>query len=274
MSTNSEAIADDPTEVADKSSAIEIRDAGKTYFSKKGQAVVAIEDISLTIKAGEIVSFIGPSGCGKSTLLMLIAGLDRATSGTVKVHGNEVLKPGPDVGVVFQRDLLFDWRNVLENVLLPFVMSGQDPAPHEGRARELLAQVGLTGFEERRPFELSGGMRQRVALCRGLIQDPSVILLDEPFAALDALTREQMQHDVQRLWSGEKKTAVMVTHDIAEAVFMSDRIVVMNNRPSSIHEIVEVDLPRPRTATVRESPEFAQYHAQVHHLFKDLGVLS
>lgn len=274
MNTSRELRADESIDSTLEPAAIEVRDAGKTYFSKKGEAVVAIAEISLSIQPGEIVSFIGPSGCGKSTLLMLIAGLDHVTSGSVRVHGSEVKKPGPDVGVVFQRDLLFDWRDVLGNVLLPFVMSGQDPSPHEERARHLLAQVGLAGFEERRPFELSGGMRQRVALCRGLIQNPSVILLDEPFAALDALTREQMQHDLQQLWAGDKKTAVLVTHDIAEAVFMSDRIVVMTNRPSSIHEIVEVDLPRPRTATVRESPAFAQYHAQVHRLFKDLGVLS
>src|SRR5699024_9546522 len=149
--------------------AIDVRDAGKTYYSKKGKPFTAIADISLTVSPGEIVSFIGPSGCGKSTLLMLIAGLYEVTSGTVHVHGRNVRKPGLEVGVVFQRDLLLDWRNVLDNVLLPFVMSGQNPGPHKDRARQYLSRVGLEGFEEKRPFELSGGMRQRVALCRGLI---------------------------------------------------------------------------------------------------------
>lgn len=274
MRATSQEVEGLPDDRLDGQAAITVRDAGKTYFSKKGQRFVAIEDISLTINQGEIVSFIGPSGCGKSTLLMLISGLYRVTNGRVEVHGRNVTKPSNDVGVVFQQDLLLDWRNVIDNVLLPFVMTGQNPAPHRQRARDYLARVGLEGFEEKRPFELSGGMRQRVALCRGLIQDPSVILLDEPFAALDALTREQMQHDVQNLWGSDDKTAVIVTHDIAEAVFMSDKIVVMNNRPSSIYEIVHVDLPRPRTAAVRESPEFSQHHSYVHGLFKDLGVFS
>jgi NitT/TauT family transport system ATP-binding protein len=252
---------------------VEIRQAGKVYRGFQGQPVRAIEDATLTIERGEIVSLIGPSGCGKSTLLMLIAGLDKPTSGEVLVNGRPVVGPSRDVGVVFQRDLLLDWRDVIGNVLSPFSMAGERSAPHRDRARELLAQVGLAGFEKRRPYELSGGMRQRVALCRGLIQDPEVILLDEPFAALDSLTREQMQLDVQRLWSGQDKTAVLVTHDIAEAVFMSDRIVVMSSRPSRIHTIVDVNLPRPRTPEVRESKEFAACHARVHHLFKDLGVL-
>lgn len=267
-------VASGPESTVVPESSIQIVDAEKVYRGARGEAVRAIENISLDIKAGEIISLIGPSGCGKSTLLMLIAGLDRATSGQVVVHGREVTSTGRDVGVVFQRDLLFDWRNVIDNVLTPFEMLGEKTEPHRERARELLAQVGLADFEKRSPFELSGGMRQRVALCRGLIQDPRVILLDEPFAALDALTREQMQLDVQRLWAGSDKTAVLVTHDIAEAVFMSDRIVVMSARPSRIHTVVDVDLPRPRTAEVRESPAFSACHAEVHHIFKELGVLS
>lgn len=253
---------------------IAISSASKTYLTRKGALVPAIEHVSLEIFPGEIVSLLGPSGCGKSTLLMLISGLDPATSGTVSIAGTPVSGPRPDVGVVFQRDLLLDWRNILQNVLLPFEMSGKDSKPHVERARALLAQVGLQGFEERRPYELSGGMRQRVALCRGLIQNPRVVLLDEPFSALDALTREQMQIDVQRLWAEEEKTAVLVTHDIAEAVYMSDRIVVMSARPSRIHTIIDVPLPRPRTPEVREGAEFGAIHREVHQIFKDLGVLS
>ncbi|TAM84945.1 MAG: ABC transporter ATP-binding protein [Jatrophihabitans sp.] len=258
---------------SDARDAIVIDGVSKVFRPRRGGTVTALENMSLTIAEGEIVSLIGPSGCGKSTLLMLVAGLDTPTAGTVTVRDAQVNKPNPDVGVVFQKDLLFDWRTVIENVLTPFVMRGQSPKQHVRRARDLLAQVGLAGFEDRRPYELSGGMRQRVALCRGLIQDPDVLLLDEPFAALDALTREQMQLDLQKLVVGSRKTGVLVTHDIAEAVFLSDRIAVMSARPSRIVEIIDVDLPRPRTAEVRESPEFATTHARVHSLFKKLGVL-
>ena len=246
----------------------------KIFQRPKKEPVEALANITLSIREGEIISLIGPSGCGKSTLLMLLAGLDRATSGSVTLHGTEVSGPNPDVGVVFQKDLLFDWRNVLDNVLTPFAMRGMKSKDHEARARELLENVGLAGFEERQPYELSGGMRQRVALCRGLIQDPRVLLLDEPFAALDALTREQMQLDLQRLIIGTPKTGVLVTHDIAEAVFLSDRVVVMSARPSRIVETVEVNLPWPRTAAIRETREFGEVHARVHGLFKELGVLN
>jgi NitT/TauT family transport system ATP-binding protein len=252
--------------------AIVVDGVSKVFRPRKGTAVTALENMSLTVREGEIVSLIGPSGCGKSTLLMLVAGLGQPTAGTVHVRGERVTAPNPDVGVVFQKDLLFDWRTVLDNVLTPFVMRGQKPKQHAARAKELLAQVGLTGFEDRRPYELSGGMRQRVALCRGLIQDPDVLLLDEPFAALDALTREQMQLDLQKLVVGTRKTGVLVTHDIAEAVFLSDRIAVMSARPSRIVEIIDVDLPRPRTAEVRESAAFGALHGRVHNLFKQLGV--
>lgn len=263
----------DPTQPATVArDAIVVDGVSKVFRPKKGAAVTALESMSLSIRQGEIVSLIGPSGCGKSTLLMLIAGLDAPTSGTVTVRGQQVRKPNPDVGVVFQKDLLFDWRTVIENVLTPFVMRGQKPKQHEDRARDLLGQVGLSGFEDRRPYELSGGMRQRVSLCRGLIQDPQVLLLDEPFAALDALTREQMQLDLQKLVVGTDKTGVLVTHDIAEAVFLSDRIAVMSARPSRIVEIIDVDLPRPRTPEVRESEAFGALHARVHNLFKQLGV--
>ena len=260
----------DQTEAAD---AIVVDNVSKVFQRRNREPVYALENVSLTIKEGEIVSLIGPSGCGKSTLLMLIAGLDQPSSGSVQVRGKVVTTTNPNVGVVFQRDLLFEWRNVLQNVLTPFVMRGINPKPHVGRAHELLAQVGLTGFDKSRPHELSGGMRQRVALCRGLIQDPTLLLLDEPFAALDSLTRLQMQLDLQRLILGTSKTGVLVTHDIAEAVFLSDRIAVMSARPSRIVEVFDVDLPRPRSPEIRDSPEFAECSARVQAIFQDLGVL-
>jgi NitT/TauT family transport system ATP-binding protein len=203
---------------------------------------------------------------------MMIAGLEQPTSGVVSTFGEDVARPRTEVGMIFQKDLLFDWRTAIDNVLLPFSMRGERTDPHRERARALLERVGLGGFEKHRPYQLSGGMRQRVALCRGLIQDPQLILLDEPFAALDALTKEQMQLDLQALWAGERKTAVIVTHDIAEAVFLSDRVLVMSARPSRIRADIRIDLPRPRNAQTRGSEAFAAYRSQIHLLFKQLGV--
>ena len=235
--------------------------------------VTAIEAASLDIATGETVALIGPSGCGKSTLLMMIAGLLNPSSGRLTIDGRPVTTPHPDLAVVFQRDLLFDWQTVLGNVLSPFVLRGERTDAHLDRARQLLTHVGLAGFEGRRPNELSGGMRQRVALCRALIQDPHILLLDEPFAALDALTREQMQLDLQRIAMERPRTTVLVTHDIAEAVFMADSVVVMTARPSQIREVIRIDLPRPRSVQTRNHPDFARYVAQIHDLFTRLGVL-
>lgn len=251
---------------------IVVDNVSRTYGTDRG-VITALEGISLSVRQGEMVSLLGPSGCGKSTLLSLIAGLDSPTSGSLSVNGNQVTGPRPEIGVVFQKDLLFDWRNVIDNVLVPFAMRGSGAAPHRQRAVELLERVGLAGFETRRPYELSGGMRQRVALCRGLIQDPEVLLLDEPFAALDSLTREQMQLDVQTLLIDGGKTSVMVTHDIEEAVFLSDRIVIMSARPGQIVKVVDVDLPRPRNSATRDSAEFVEVEREVHAIFKNLGVL-
>lgn len=251
---------------------IVVDNVGRTFAADRG-AVAALEDISLSVRQGELVSLLGPSGCGKSTLLSLIAGLDTPTAGSLSVNGSQVTGPRPEVGVVFQKDLLFDWRNVIDNVLVPFAMRGTSAAPHRERAMELLNRVGLAGFEKRRPYELSGGMRQRVALCRGLIQDPEVLLLDEPFAALDSLTREQMQLDVQTLLTDGGKTSVMVTHDIEEAVFLSDRIVIMSARPGKIVKVVDVNLARPRDSATRDSAEFVAIERDVHDIFKSLGVL-
>jgi len=252
---------------------IDVTGVSKSYPTRDGTPVLALDDVSVWIAGGEFVSVVGPSGCGKSTLLSLTAGLIQATRGEVRIEGRPVTAPYTNVGIVFQSDLLLDWRTVLGNVLFQFVMRGENPRPHEPRARALVASVGLQGFEGRHPFELSGGMRQRVALCRALVHDPPLLLMDEPFGALDALTRDQLQVDLQRIWQESRKTVMFVTHSIAEAVFLSDRVVVMTPRPGRIREVLTIDLPRPRDLDVRESPAFAQYVHRVNRLFREMGVI-
>lgn len=251
---------------------IELHAVGKTYDTPRGQ-IAAVEAATLRIEQGQTLALLGPSGCGKSTLLMLIAGLLEPTTGQVVIGSEVVLGPRSDLGMIFQRDLLLDWKTVLDNVLLPFELLGESRVPHVARARALLHRVGLNDFEDKRPYELSGGMRQRVAICRALIQDPRILLLDEPFAALDAFTREQMQLDIQRLSVDHPRTMIIVTHEIAEAVFMADKVAVMTARPSHIHELIEIDLPRPRDFRTRESAAFGETVMHIHHLFTTLGVL-
>lgn len=251
---------------------ISLKDAGKTYDTRSGP-VVAVEAVSLDLARGETLALLGPSGCGKSTLLMMIAGLLEPSCGRIVVNGAPLSGPIPELGFVFQRDLLLDWRTVLDNVLLPFALIGQDPKRHEQRARLLLERVGLAGFENKRPYELSGGMRQRVAICRALIGDPDIFLLDEPFAALDAFTREQMQLDMQRLSLDKPRTTILVTHEISEAVFMADKVAVMTARPSRIQQIIDIDLPRRRNMKTRETEAFARYITKIHGLFASLGVI-
>lgn len=251
---------------------IELRNAGKVYETARGR-VFAVEGATIDLERGETLALLGPSGCGKSTLLMMIAGLLDPSSGSITIEGEPVRGTRPDLGIVFQRDLLLDWKTVLGNVLLPFELAGVDEGPHIPRAHALLERVGLTGFADKRPYELSGGMRQRVAICRALIQDPNILLLDEPFAALDAFTREQMQLDVQRLSLDKPRTTILVTHEIPEAVFMADKVAVMTARPSRVHELIQIDLPRPRNFATRESPDFGRHVTHIHHLFTSLGVL-
>jgi len=261
-----------PDDKGADASFISLRDAGKIYQTRTGK-VVAVEAASFDLARGETLALLGPSGCGKSTLLMMIAGLLEASSGRILVNGKPLAGPIPELGFVFQRDLLLDWRSVLDNVLLPYALIGQDPKAHVERARTLLNRVGLGGFEDKRPYELSGGMRQRVAICRALIGDPDIFLLDEPFAALDAFTREQMQLDMQRLSLEKPRTTILVTHEIPEAVFMADRIAIMTARPSQIREIVDIDLPWPRNMKTRESEAFARYVTKIHGMFANLGVI-
>jgi len=241
---------------------IEVKGLSKVFDADAG-ATKALDNVDLTVRKGEFVSILGPSGCGKSTLLMILAGLVSSSSGTVAVSGNEVVRPLTDVGIVFQRDLLFDWRTILENVMLQADIRGLNRKASQQKAMSLLETVGLKGFENRRPWELSGGMRQRVALCRALLHDASVLLLDEPFGALDAITRDQINMDLQAIWLREKRTSVLVTHSISEAIFLSDRVVVMSTRPGRIVYEARIDLPRPRTVAMRDTPEFVGYQAKL-----------
>jgi NitT/TauT family transport system ATP-binding protein len=249
-----------------------IRDVSKTFIGRNA-VVEAIGAIDLDVADGEFVSVIGPSGCGKSTLLMLLSGLERATRGTIRVGGSLVESPRSDLGIVFQQDVLLEWRTALQNVLLQAEIRGRDMTAATVRATDLLAMVGLEGFAAAYPYELSGGMRQRVSICRALLHEPPLLLMDEPFGALDALTRDQLQIDLLRLWSKQKMTVVFVTHSIPEAVFLSDRIVVMSPRPGRVETIIAIDLPRPRRLALRETSEFLGYTRQVTGVFKTLGVL-
>jgi NitT/TauT family transport system ATP-binding protein len=229
--------------------------------------VHALDDVSLDIHDNELITLVGRSGCGKSTLLRIVAGLLAPTSGRVVVDGLPVTKPRRDVAFVFQRPALLPWRSVFDNVMLPVELHRLDRRVHVRRAHELLELVGLDGFARRSPWELSGGMQQRVALCRALVADPSILLMDEPFAALDALTREELSLELQRIWGENRKTILFVTHSIDEAVLLGDRVVVMSPRPGRIDEIVPVDLPRPRSlGESAQSAELLLRRTQLHDL--------
>ncbi|MGE5534394.1 MAG: ABC transporter ATP-binding protein, partial [Acidobacteriota bacterium] len=222
---------------------------------KRFPGVDALNDVSFNVNQGEFISLLGPSGCGKSTLMMILVGLYEASSGLVKINGKKIVEPFTDVGIVFQNAELLEWRTALQNILLQIEIRRLPLRDYIEPARKLLANVNLKGFEDRYPHELSGGMRQRVALCRALIHDPEILLMDEPFGALDALTRDQMNLDLQRIWLEKRKTAVFVTHSINEAVFLSDRVFVMTPRPGQVAEIFNIDLPRPRPPEIKETPE-------------------
>ena len=242
-------------------------------FTKSFDAVTAVSEMSFSLERGEFLAIVGPSGCGKSTLLMALAGLTQPTSGQVRVQGAPVLKPYTDLGIVFQNAELLPWRTALQNVLLQTEIRRSPRKPAEERARELLGQVGLDGFEDNYPDELSGGMQQRVALCRALLHDPEILVMDEPFGALDALTRDQIQIDLQRMWMERRKTVVFVTHSIDEAVFLADRVLVFSPRPARIAAEFRVPLARPRHPSVRTEREFTDVVGEIRHVFETLGVL-
>jgi NitT/TauT family transport system ATP-binding protein len=241
---------------------IDVRDVSKT-FAAGGLLTEALRSIDLSIGEGEFVSLVGRSGCGKSTLLNIIAGLDAPSSGYVSLGGAPVTGPSLRVAFVFQRSVLLSWRTVTDNILLPVEVRRLPKRPHLAKAEALLDLVGLTGFAHHYPDELSGGMQQRVSLARALICDPDILLMDEPFGALDAITREQMDLELQRIWQQSGKTVVFVTHDIAEAVFLSDRVILMTPRPGAIKEVVPISLPRPRTVESAFLPEFVAAHRRI-----------
>jgi len=234
---------------------IAVKGLRKEYQTPRG-TVLALDEIEFNVAEGEFVAIVGPSGCGKSTLLKILAGLVPATRGEVKLHSVSITGPRRDIGVVFQSPVLFPWRTVLDNVLLPVDVQKLDRKSNRSRALELLAVVGLQGFEHRYPWELSGGMQQRVALSRGLIHNPAMLLMDEPFGALDAMTRESLNLELQRIWLERRETILFITHSIAEAVFLADRVLIMTPRPGRITEHIPISIPRPRGLDVISVPEF------------------
>ena len=235
--------------------------------------MTALEEIRFAIGEGRFVAIVGPSGCGKSTLLKILAGLIPASRGRATLSGTPIEGPRRDIGVVFQSPVLFPWRTVLGNVLLPIDVQRLGRDRVHARAMELLSLVGLAGFEQRYPWELSGGMQQRVAMVRALIHNPAILLMDEPFGALDAMTREQMNLELQRIWLEEKKTVLFITHSIAEAVFLADRVFVMTPRPGRIMDDVAVGLARPRSLDIMTTPDFGAYVKRIRARFQAKGGL-
>jgi NitT/TauT family transport system ATP-binding protein len=246
---------------------------GKTYVSQDGSSVTALAEVSLDVAPGEFVTLVGPSGCGKTTLLRIMAGLLAPTAGAVRLLGRPVTGPSRSVGVVFQDPVLLPWRTVLANVLLPAQVLGLDGDASRRRALDLLALVGLSGFEAKYPHELSGGMRQRVSLARALVHDPALLLMDEPFGALDAMTREAMNLELQRIWRESGKTIAFITHSIPEAVFLGDRVVVMSPRPGRITDVVTVELGRPRDLDLMASDAFGVYARKIRQALGPRGWL-
>jgi NitT/TauT family transport system ATP-binding protein len=248
------------------------KDISKT-FATGTDRVEALRDVCLQIMKGEFVSVLGPSGCGKSTLMMIISGLIAASTGKVEIEGTVVEKPYTNLGVVFQNHVLLEWRNALENVLFQAEMRHLPRATYEPIARELFRMVALEGFETKYPHELSGGMRQRVSLCRALVHDPPLLLMDEPFGSLDALTRDQLCIDLEKLWIEKRKTVLFITHSIQEAVQLSDRILVMTPRPGRIYRTFTVGLERPRYERATSSPEYPRLIEEIKATFVEQGVL-
>jgi NitT/TauT family transport system ATP-binding protein len=230
---------------------LEIKGVSKQFFAD-GKEMEALHDINLSIRESEFVCFIGPSGCGKTTLLRIVAGLEAPTSGTITIDGDPIKGPSPERGMVFQEYSLFPWRTVLDNTVFGLELKGVARVERERRGRQYLKMVGLEGFETRYPHELSGGMKQRVAIARALVNDPKALLMDEPFGALDAQTRNIMQSELLRIWEEEKKTVVFVTHSVDEAIYLADTIVIMSARPGRIKDIIDIPLPRPRNRTSSE----------------------
>jgi NitT/TauT family transport system ATP-binding protein len=239
-------------------------------YESAQQTVTALSNVDLIVRPGEFVSVLGPSGCGKSTLLKLASGLLAPTKGRVLLKGHDVVGPRKDVGMVFQQPTLLPWKSVIDNVMLPARIMKSDPDQARQAATDLLKLVGLSDFARSYPRELSGGMQQRVAIARGLLANPSLLLMDEPFSALDAMTRDSMMMELQKIWMGAQKSVLFITHSIPEAVFLSDRILVMSPRPGRVVEDLRIALPRPRTADTLSSDEFMETTRHLRRLFEGL----
>lgn len=244
----------------------------KSYRTEK-TIIHALASTTIDVAPGEFVSIVGPSGCGKSTLLKLVAGLLPPSSGSLRVNGHEVSKPVTDAGVVFQSDLLMDWRTVIDNVMVQGEFRKMDKKKTRARALELLEMVGLSEFIDAYPHELSGGMRQRVAICRALLHEPPLLLMDEPFGALDAMTRDQMAVDIQKILLTTSSTVLFITHSIAEAIFLSDRVLVFGNAPGRIVDEVHVEIARPRRMAVRETTEYGNHVQRVRNRLSEMGII-
>jgi NitT/TauT family transport system ATP-binding protein len=245
---------------------IELVAVSKTFRSRRGDLVHALQEVTLRVEPREFVAIVGPSGCGKSTLLRLVGGLTLPSRGVVRVRGAEVREPFPDAGFVFQSAVLLPWRTVLDNVLFSIEMLGRPREAYRERALALIELAGLRGFEEKYPWELSGGMQQRAAISRALVHDPSLLLMDEPFGALDAMTREEMSFELLRIWGERRKTILFVTHSISEAILLSDRVVVMTPRPGRLARVLEIDLPRPRTVEMEFDERFKKASDEIRSL--------
>jgi NitT/TauT family transport system ATP-binding protein len=252
-------------------SSVQVQAVSKIYGSTGGD-IVALENIDFTAGEREFISILGPSGCGKSTLLKCVAGLEGCSAGTITVDGELIDHPPEYLGMVFQKDILLDWRSVLSNVMIVADLKGLDRKVLRTKALALLKMVGLEGYEHHNPWELSGGMRQRASLCRALLDDPRLLLMDEPFGALDAMTRDEMTLELQRIWMTSPTTVLFVTHSIVEAVLLSDRVLVMSSQPGRLVEDITVDLPRPRSLEMRRTAEFNDIVERITELFAQLGV--
>ncbi len=237
------------------------------YQTRRG-SLKALDSLDMTIGDGEFVAVLGPSGCGKSTLLKIVAGLVMPSAGEVVLHGEPVIGPRPDVGIVFQQPTLLPWKTVLDNVLVPIRAQRKSLEEYREEALSLLKLAGLEQFAEHYPNELSGGMQQRVGIVRGLIHDPRLLLMDEPFSALDAMTRERMAGELQSIWMARRKAVLFITHSIQEAILLADRIVVLSDRPGKVVEVLKVDLPRPRLSDVVSNPRFVELSAHLRSLFR------
>lgn len=253
---------------------LEVDRVSKSFQVRKGQAIQVLDEISFQVPAGEFVSIVGASGCGKTTLLRIVDGLTSADGGQIVVNGRPQHGPGPDRAFVFQHDSLYPWRTVEQNVYFGLELKGVPRGECVDTAHRLIELVGLKGFERHYPKELSGGMRQRVNLARALAMQPDILLMDEPFAALDAQTREIMQKELLRIWEEEKKTVLFITHQIDEAVFLSDRVLVFSARPGRVKQDIHIDIPRPRPLDLKRKPQFTEYVDQIWGLIEDEVIAS